>query len=204
MLLNWHTIDACFLSSFHIQTSFTFFFACLASFFLVISLEFFRRCQRNFHRYLRLKNEFLQEQENAYVMPDEVEEKLLDKGSGEDLRSQKIRPRTVVVVLEQLSRGVIHGCQFTVSYVIMLLFMYSNGTYIRRSFAAEVGEPEFYAECRRIHHDVDHFRCSGWICTVHERYPVPQCLPVSAMSDLMGILANIIFSGLDEKDNTCC
>jgi hypothetical protein len=119
-------------------------------------------------------------------MPDEVEEKLPDKGSGEDLRSQKIRPRTVVVVLEQLSRGVIHGCQFTVSYIIMLLFMYSNGTYIRRSFADEAGEPEFYAECRRIHHDVDNFRCSGWICTVHERYPVPQCLPVSAMSDLMG------------------
>ena len=117
MLLNWHTIDACFLSSsFHIKTPFTFFFACLASFFLVISLEFFRRCQRNFDRYLRLKIEFLQEQENAYVMPDVMEEKLLDKGSGEGLPSQKVRSRTVVVVLEQLSRGVFHGCQFTVSY----------------------------------------------------------------------------------------
>ena len=170
MLLNWHTIDACFLSSsFHIKTPFTFFFACLASFFLVISLEFFRRCQRNFDRYLRLKYEFLQEQENAYVMPDVMEEKLLDKGSGEGLPSQKVRSRTVVVVLEQLSRGVFHGCQFTVSYVIMLLFMYSNGTYIRRSFAAEAGEPEFCAECCRIHHDVHHFRCSCWICAVHER-----------------------------------
>jgi len=121
MLLNWHTIDACFLSSiFHIRSSFTFFIACLGAFILVISLEFLRRFQREFDRYLRKRNEFLQAK--TYVLPEETEEKLLDKGTVEQTRQKK-----VVVVLEQLLRGLIHVVQFSVSYCIMLLFMYSNG-----------------------------------------------------------------------------
>ncbi|KAH7409284.1 Ctr copper transporter family-domain-containing protein [Cadophora sp. MPI-SDFR-AT-0126] len=122
MLLNWHTIDACFLSSlFHIRSSFTFFLACLGAFFLVISLEFLRRFQRQFDRYLRKRNEFLQAQ--AYVLPEENEEKLLGTGTDMDQKRQK----NVVVVLEQLLRGLVHVVQFSVSYCIMLLFMYSNG-----------------------------------------------------------------------------
>ncbi|PVH88780.1 Ctr copper transporter [Cadophora sp. DSE1049] len=122
MLLNWHTIDACFLSSiFHIRSSFTFFLACLGAFLLVISLEFLRRFQREFDRYLRKRNEFLQAK--AYVLPEETEEKLLDKGTN----VEQTRKKKVVVVLEQLLRGLIHVVQFSVSYCIMLLFMYSNG-----------------------------------------------------------------------------
>ncbi|KAH7336325.1 Ctr copper transporter family-domain-containing protein [Rhexocercosporidium sp. MPI-PUGE-AT-0058] len=122
MLLNWHTIDACFLSSiFHIRSSFTFFIACLGAFLLVISLEFLRRFQREFDRHLRKRNEFLQAK--AYVLPEEIEEKLLDKGTD----AEKPRQKGLVVMLEQLLRGMIHVVQFSVSYCIMLLFMYSNG-----------------------------------------------------------------------------
>jgi copper transporter 1 len=126
MLLNWHTIDACFLSStFHIRSSFTFFLSCLAAFLLVISLEYIRRAQRNFDRYLRARNAVLQDEE--YALPEETEEKLLPNGSGGKNLMRRMKERTTVVVLEQLLRGLIHTVQFSVSYCIMLLFMYSNG-----------------------------------------------------------------------------
>ncbi|CZR51834.1 uncharacterized protein PAC_01711 [Phialocephala subalpina] len=80
MLLNWTTIDACFLfSAFHIRSSFVFFLACLGSFLLVISLELLRRFQREFDRYLRARKFVRHDKE--YVLPEEVEEKLLDKGA---------------------------------------------------------------------------------------------------------------------------
>jgi len=128
MLLNWHTIDACFLSSaFHIRSSFTFFLSCLAAFLLVISLEFLRRSQRDFDRYLRARNAILQDEE--YALPEETEEKLLPNGgSGRESLMSKLKARTPVV-LEQLLRGFIHTVQFAVSYCIMLLFMYSNGKF---------------------------------------------------------------------------
>jgi copper transporter 1 len=128
MLLNWHTIDACFLSStFHIRSSFTFFLSCLAAFLLVISLEFLRRSQRDFDRYLRARNAILQDEE--YALPEETEEKLFPNGgSGREKLMRKLKGRTPVV-LEQLLRGLIHTVQFAVSYCIMLLFMYSNGKF---------------------------------------------------------------------------
>jgi copper transporter 1 len=130
MLLNWHTIDACFLSSaFHIRSSTTFFLSCFAAFLLVISLEYIRRAQRNFDRYLRARNAVLQDEE--YALPDETEEKLLpnESGSGREKLMRGLQGRTTVVVLEQLLRGLIHTVQFSVSYCIMLLFMYSNGEF---------------------------------------------------------------------------
>ena len=73
MLLNWHTVDACFLSStFHIRSSFAFFLSCLAALLLVVSLEYIRRAQRNFDRYLRARNAVLQDEE--YALPGETEE----------------------------------------------------------------------------------------------------------------------------------
>ncbi|KAE9379417.1 Ctr-domain-containing protein [Stipitochalara longipes BDJ] len=126
MLLNWHTIDACFLSSaFHIRSSFTFFLSCLVAFLLVISLEFLRRSQRSLDRYLQARNVLIQDEE--YALPEETEEKLLPKRSGREILIRRLKGRTVVIVLEQVLRGSMHTVQFAVSYCIMLLFMYSNG-----------------------------------------------------------------------------
>lgn len=128
MLLNWTTIDACFLfSAFHIRSSFVFFLACLGSFLLVISLELLRRCQREFDRYLRARRTIRQDKE--YVLPEEMEEKLLDKGVEEMGEKDVMKERPGVIVWEQILRGLIHMMQFSVSYCIMLMFMYSNGTY---------------------------------------------------------------------------
>ena len=126
MLLNWHTIDACFLSSaFHIRSSFTFFLSCLAAFLLVISLEFLRRFQRSLDRYLQARNAHIRDEE--YALPDETEERLLPTGNDKDILIKRLKGRKVVIVLEQLLRGLMHTVQFAVSYCIMLLFMYSNG-----------------------------------------------------------------------------
>jgi len=103
MLLNWNTIDACFLfSRFHIHSSFEFFLTCLGAFFLVLLLEFIRRLQRKFDAHLRAKNAILQERER--VVPDEMEEKLL--GNGNDGKTRELfKQRTIVVVIEQAVRG---------------------------------------------------------------------------------------------------
>lgn len=138
MLLNWTTIDACFLfSAFHVRSSFIFFLACLGSFLLVISLEFLRRFQREFDRYLRARKTIRQDKE--YFLPEETEEKLLDKGMEESGEKGARRERPVVIVLEQILRGLIHMVQFSVSYCIMLMFMYSNGTNLFVLIPKEIG-----------------------------------------------------------------
>jgi copper transporter 1 len=172
MLLNWHTIDACFLSSaFHIRSSFTFFLSCLAAFLLVISLEFLRRSQGDFDRYLRARNAILQDEE--YALPEETEEKLLPNGgsgsgSGREKLMSKLKARTPVV-LEQLLRGFIHTVQFAVSYCIMLLFMYSNG----KSFfpacppAKPVSEGNILI-LTRLHYNFYSSGLARGLCFVHE------------------------------------
>lgn len=128
MLLNWHTIDACFLSSaFRIRSSWAFFGTCFFAFSLVLVLEFLRRGQRQFDRYLRSK---ATAQPQGYCVPEDIEEKLLVNGGAESVVpvdwSRKVD--LMMMMLEQFARGVIHTVQFGVSYCIMLMFMYSNGT----------------------------------------------------------------------------
>jgi copper transporter 1 len=118
MLLNWHTIDACFLSSaFHIRSSFTFFLTCLTAFLLVISLEFIRRSQRKFDEYLCSRKAYRQGSE--YALTGGAEEKLLDKNDAQDGRSRVPKEKLLVVALEQLLRGAVHTIQFAVSYIVM-------------------------------------------------------------------------------------
>jgi copper transporter 1 len=69
-------------------------------------------------------------QDEEYALPEETEEKLLPNGSEEKNLMRRLKGRTAAVVLEQLLRGLIHTVQFSVSYCIMLLFMYSNGKYL--------------------------------------------------------------------------
>lgn len=165
MLLNWTTIDACFLfPTFHIHSTFTFFLTCLGSFLLVISLEFLRRLQREFDRYLRTRK--LTRTEKEYVLPEEMEEKLLDKGTGVEASKGTAGKERPVVVMEQVLRGLVHMVQFSVSYCIMLLFMYSNG--MTPSVDACEGKVVLTGDrlCYRIY-------CIwgfGGVCVVYERY----------------------------------
>lgn len=166
MLLNWTTIDACFLfSALHIRSSFTFFLACLGSFLLVIALEFLRRFQREFDRHLRARK--VTRQDKAYILPEEMEEKIIDKGTGvEASASPGVNERLIMVMLEQILRGLIHMVQFSISYCIMLLFMYSNGM----SFSFSVLRTAVLTY-DRIYYRIHHFRRLGRLRIVHERYP---------------------------------
>ncbi|KAA8565971.1 hypothetical protein MFRU_022g00500 [Monilinia fructicola] len=122
MLLNWQTLDTCYLSStVHIRTSIHFTLICLFSFLLPIMLEIIRRYQRIYDRYLRAKRvHHLQNAREPDPM-DEISEKLLGGPSFErtnwDFR----------VVLEQALRAGLHLVQFALSYCVMMMWMYSNG-----------------------------------------------------------------------------
>ncbi|CAG8949610.1 hypothetical protein HYFRA_00007843 [Hymenoscyphus fraxineus] len=118
MLLNWTTMNACFLtSSFKITSNFTFLLACLLAFLLVLSLEFLRRLQRTYDRYLLNRSK-------EPSKPLEMEERLLGK---DEILDTLVDERPLVVVVEQLIRGLLHVSQFAVSYCVMLLYMSSNG-----------------------------------------------------------------------------
>ena len=53
MLWNWYTVDACFISStWHVRSRGAFAGSCIGVVLLVMSLEFLRRAQREFDRYL--------------------------------------------------------------------------------------------------------------------------------------------------------
>ena len=167
MLLNWHTIDACFLSSFfHIRSSFTFFLACLGAFLLVISLEFVRRIQREADRRLRRRIALLQPKE--YVLPSDLQQKNLDKENGDDIGSE-IQQKPIEMVLEQVLRGLIHVAQFSISYCIMLMFMYSNGAFPCLILWVEIFE---ILMLHRIYHYLHNSWCFGRICTFHSGYPL--------------------------------
>jgi len=119
MLLNWHTIDACFLSSaFHIRSSFVFFLTCLGSFLLIISLEALRRFQRSFERHLRSRRARLQEEQ--YILTEDMEEKLLNRINREGNDARVVgKEKMFVAAIEQLLRGLVHTVQFAVSYIVM-------------------------------------------------------------------------------------
>ncbi|PQE30941.1 hypothetical protein CJF32_00007947 [Rutstroemia sp. NJR-2017a WRK4] len=119
MLLNWSTIDTCYLtSSFHVHSTFQFVLVVLLCFLLPIALELLRRYQRTYDRYLRVKHRL--RRQNDEVL-DGSEEKLL---GGQSLKSTAW---TQSVVLEQALRGLLHMAQFGLSYCIMMMWMYSNG-----------------------------------------------------------------------------
>jgi copper transporter 1 len=171
MLLNWHTIDACFLSSaFRIRSPLAFFGTCFGAFLLVFVLEFLRRVQREFDAYLRTRDVI--NKARKYSAPDDPEEKLLAGDIGGRTTSVAGRhSSTMNVMLEQGARGVIHMVQFGVSYCIMLLFMYSNGTYLSLTSAFVSG---INKRCRLYHYFYFAWGAS-WICTIHSRYVVSSC-----------------------------
>jgi len=111
MLLDRTTIDACFLSSqLHIRTGFQFFLICLGAFLLVVSLEFLRRLQRSFDSYLRAKNALLQESD--YIVPEEMTQKVLGRPNITQLSHMLTNKRYLVILIEQILRGLIHSFQF--------------------------------------------------------------------------------------------
>lgn len=64
---------------------------------------------------------------------EEIEMKLLAEDQGARLQVKENPKVFSQIMLEQFVRGMIHMVQFAISYCIMLMFMYSNGTYCKPS-----------------------------------------------------------------------
>lgn len=132
MLLNWNTIDTCFLSrTFRVRSGGGFFAVCFCSFLLVVFLELLRRLQRNYDHRLR-KRIAKREQRSSSKEPDDFGDsrQLIEGGITGNNSSGNVQESSHLGFLkEQTIRALIHMFQFTISYVIMLLVMYSNGKF---------------------------------------------------------------------------
>ena len=129
MLWNWYTVDACFLSStWHIRSHGAFAGSCIGVIFLVMSLEFLRRAQREFDRYLARRNSIRVPRNDSQSTEDS------ERGSGKPNTSVTVREANSgdyaarLKVWEHAVRSLLYMLQFAVGYMVMLLAMYYNGT----------------------------------------------------------------------------
>ena len=146
MLWNWYTVDACFISSTWQTTSPGMFAgSCIGVIFLVISLEFLRRLQKEYDRHLAYQQS--QKPYRHVQVESEVDQKLVDDGGFSESGTHNGNPQPSIVPLwartsplqrpvvrpnlvQQMIRAGIHMLQFGVAYFVMLLAMYFNGYYI--------------------------------------------------------------------------
>ncbi|KAJ5669819.1 Ctr copper transporter [Penicillium macrosclerotiorum] len=119
MLFNWHTIDACFLSSgWHIKNNGMFAATCIGVILLVILVEGFRRLGKEYDLFLARQ---FQRQAAARST---TAAKNRDRAGEREALCQTVLFR--VTPLQQLVRAVIHAVTFGGAYIIMLLAMYFN------------------------------------------------------------------------------
>ena len=155
MFWNWYTVDACFLSpSWRISSHASFLGACIAVIALVVLLEFLRRLQRKYDRYIF---HCAQQQHGRGIASITAAD---NNHNSSRWDFQTIRgfavnvesaPNSAVPLLvglwsknlsfstpptmrvfrpswpQQAVRGAIYTMQFMVAYMIMLLAMYYNG-----------------------------------------------------------------------------
>lgn len=130
MLLNWNTINTCFLSSsFQVRSSAGFLAVCICSFLVVVFLEFLRRLQRRLDHHFRQKHTLLQPDTDIKELQrlSDVQPLVERSAIREQLGRKKRNVWDWQSAVEQLARGAVHMVQFAISYCVMLLVMYSNG-----------------------------------------------------------------------------
>lgn len=170
MLLNWNTINSCFLSSaFRVRSSAGFFAVCICSFLLVFFLEFLRRLQRKFDNQLRCRHhQSLNNRDTKELNNLSDTEPLVERTV---IRERVAKGRSLVVdwhvVIEQVARGLVHTMQFGISYCVMLLVMYSNGESL---CSPTYGISEYWSTAVRLRYYLDSARSLGGICFVLEGY----------------------------------
>ena len=130
MLWNWYTVDACFLSStWHIRSGGAFAGSCIGVIFLVLSLEFLRRAQREFDRYLVRRNvNLLSRQSTAQSVDDDSDRGQAKRSASISLRrARHIEYKAQLRLWQHIVRSFLYMMQFAVGYFVMLLAMYYNG-----------------------------------------------------------------------------
>lgn len=133
MLWNWYTVDACFISrTWQIRSHGAFAGSCIGVIFLVMSLEFLRRAQREFDQYLARRK-------SSTLLPRNGSESTEGSGHGDSkLHNASVTVRATrssgggdytarLKVWEQALRSLLFMMQFGVGYFVMLLAMYYNG-----------------------------------------------------------------------------
>ncbi|KAI9812681.1 MAG: Copper Transporter integral membrane protein that functions in high affinity copper transport [Phylliscum demangeonii] len=133
MLWNWYTVDSCFLAeSWHVRSSGAFAGSCIGVIFLVISLEFLRRTQREFDRYLHRRNA-----SRRQVMLDSAASPTSEEDGPKGMpviRVRALKWRTMadtqLNLWQHTIRSFLYMMQFAVAYFVMLLAMYYNGYFI--------------------------------------------------------------------------
>lgn len=147
MLWNWYTIDACFLStSWHITSKGIFAGSCIGVIALVLLLEFLRRLQREYDRFLLQQRSLTMNDSQAARASSTSKNGSANSNSssvnvgdsapaangpllGNSWKQSSLPGgrHAVPTVLQQAIRAGIHTMQFSVAYIIMLLAMYYNG-----------------------------------------------------------------------------
>ncbi len=133
MLWNWYTVNSCFIArSWHVRSEGAFAGSCIGVILLVVALEFLRRAQRSFDRYLR-RSEL--SKQSASITPEA-------KGDNNAMKRDEtvttvshlpfhagegVPVRRTLKVWQQMVRSVLYMLQFAVAYFVMLLAMYYNG-----------------------------------------------------------------------------
>lgn len=129
MLWNWYTIDSCFLAkSWHVRSSGGFAGSCIGAILLVISLEFLRRMQREFDRYLRRPLSSNDSETGSGSGASGPAKGAQIKVAGLSIYPFRTTPNAGGLKLwQQVIRALLYMLQFAVGYFIMLLAMYYNG-----------------------------------------------------------------------------
>lgn len=170
MLLNWNTINTCFLSStFQVRSSAGFAGVCISSFLLVVLLEFLRRLQRNLDHTLRVHQATRREHVDAKELQEFNDEELLLEGRATQVARQErlFSGFALDTIAEQVARGLVHMLQFAISYCIMLLVMYSNGELeTKNSHDTAYTNDMYYRLC----HNFNTAGCSSWLLSILEGY----------------------------------
>lgn len=128
-LWNWYTIDACFLAqSWHVRSSGAFAASCIGVIFLVISLEFLRRTQREFDRYLARPYARIGSEAGSGSGQTDTSKRTQFNVARFDLPPWcTTRGTGRLRVWHQAVRSLLYMLQFAVGYFVMLLAMYYNG-----------------------------------------------------------------------------
>jgi copper transporter 1 len=111
MLFNFHTIDACFLSTgWQIKNNGMFAATCIGTILLVVLVEFCRRIGREYDNFLTRQ----------------FERQAAHGTFAKKCESARTAVTFRATPLQQLTRSVIHAVTFAGAYITMLLAMYFN------------------------------------------------------------------------------
>ncbi|EIW68793.1 hypothetical protein TREMEDRAFT_31891, partial [Tremella mesenterica DSM 1558] len=124
MLLNWYSVDACFLSSsWHISSRSEFAGSLVGIFFLCMAIEGVRRLGREYDRKLILSTKV-----SRILLSDigRILQGSLKGGEKQVVTCESVVSRFTPSWFQQLIRGLCYGSQFTAAFMVMLLGMYFN------------------------------------------------------------------------------